>query len=160
MMKCILRFTTGFFLCIVAVGTNAVLAQSQPPPPTPVKPMTPAPQQAPQEYRVKQVLGSKVHIQGDLSIGTVDDIVFEDNGQIEYLIVLNDGKFITVPWQAAKFNFERRVAVVNITQEQYRVIPNFGLGLFPRFFTPEYRTETYRYYGLTPREARQIERRR
>jgi hypothetical protein len=49
-------------------------------------------------YRAKQVLGTKVAIQGNVSIGTVDDIVFDDAGNLEYLIVANDGKMVTVPW--------------------------------------------------------------
>jgi hypothetical protein len=31
-------------------------------------------------YRAKQVLGTKILIQGDTAIGTVDDIVFDDAG--------------------------------------------------------------------------------
>src|SRR4051812_27466490 len=46
-------------------------------------------QRAPQARRVKNVLGTKVRIQGDLAIGTVDDIVFNDDGYIDYLVVLN-----------------------------------------------------------------------
>ncbi len=157
MLRNALRVTFAFLVCGAAAWTSPALAQAppRPLPPAPPQATPPAPvakAPAPQEYRVKQVLGTKVHIQGDLAIGIVDDIVFDTNGQIEYLIVLNEGKLVTVPWQAAKFNFEKRIAVVNITQDQYRVIPNFGLGIFPRFFAPEYRTETYRYYGLTPSE--------
>ena len=40
----------------------------------------------------KQVLGTKIMIQGDTAIGTVDDIVFDNAGNLEYLIVENEGK--------------------------------------------------------------------
>src|SRR5688572_26628457 len=63
-------------------------------PPVRVEPK-PADKDVPAPYRAKQVLGSKVQIQGDLAIGTVDDIVFTDDGQIEYLIVANEGKLVT-----------------------------------------------------------------
>ena len=139
------------------VGMPSMVTAQAPPAPKPGLAPAPAPT-APKEYRVKQVLGTKVNIQGDIAIGTVDDIVFGDDGQIEYLLVLNDGKFVSVPWKAATFNFDKQMAVVNITQEQYRVIPNFGLGLFPRFFEPTYRVETYKYYGLTPAQQRRAER--
>ena len=36
-----------------------------------------------------------MHIQGDVAIGIVDDIVFDDSGYIEFLIVLNEGKLVT-----------------------------------------------------------------
>src|SRR5437879_5245766 len=51
---------------------------------------------APQARRAKLILGSKVSIRGDIAIGTVDDIVFGDDGYIDYLVVLNEGKYVTV----------------------------------------------------------------
>jgi len=154
MLKSFRRILAAVAVTAIAVVPSMVTAQAPPVP----KPVPAPPAQAPKEYRVKQVLGTKVHIQGNIAIGTVDDIVFGDDGRIEYLLVLNDGKYVSVPWKAATFNFDQQMAVVNITQEQYRVIPNFGLGLFPRFLAPTYRVETYRYYGLTPEQQRQAER--
>jgi hypothetical protein len=113
---------------------------------------------APQAYRVKNVLGAKVSIQGDIAIGTVDDIVFNDEGYIEYLIVNNDNQLRTVPWAAAKFNFERKTATVNVTQSQIQSIPTYTPDRLPTFFSPSYRTEVYRFYGLTPREVRRMDR--
>ena len=144
---------------ILTAGT--VLAQTaQPPPPTPPRPVdpaarpgatTPATEGSTQAYRVKQILGTKVSISGDLSIGTVDDLVFNDAGQVEYLIVANEGKLVTVPWEAAKFNFEKKVATVNITQDKFREIPTFSTTEYPVFFEPAYRTRVYGWYGLRPR---------
>jgi PRC-barrel domain len=105
-------------------------------------------------YRAKQVLGSKVHIQGDFSIGSVDDLVFNDSGNVEYLIVANEGKLVTVPWEAAKFNFEKQTASLNITQAQYKVIPTYTVREYPVYFEPAYRTQVYKWYGLTPRVRR------
>src|SRR4051794_17753208 len=59
-------------------------------------------------YRAKQILGSKVLIQGDQSVGTVDDIVLDEHGNVDYLIVMNKDKLVTVPWDAARFNPEKR----------------------------------------------------
>ena len=90
-------------------------------------------------------------LKDNLSIGTVDDVVFTDQGQVEYLIVANEGKLVTVPWEAAKFNFEKRVAAVNITQEKFRAIPTYTVSEYPTYFEPTYRTRVYGYFGLTPR---------
>ena len=116
-------------------------------------------QSSSQTYRAKSVLGSKVSIEGNVAVGTVDDIVFADDGYLEYLIVLNDNKLVTVPWEAAKFNFEKRTAVVNITPERFKVIPTYTVDQYPVFSTPRYRVETYKYYGLTPAEERRAIRR-
>lgn len=148
MLKHALRGACAIAL-LTGLGSSTVQAQAPVPKGAPV---------ANREYRVKQVLGTKVHIQGDLAIGTVDDIVFDDSGYIEYLIVLNEGKLVTVPWEAAKFNFENRTATVNITREQYRVIPTYTVERYPTFYSPAYRVEIYKHYGLTPRQERRIDR--
>jgi hypothetical protein len=142
-----------------------VLSAQQPPPVPPVtaqpgiKPAPPGAAVPTATYRAKQVLGTKVNIQGNVSIGTVEDIVFDDAGNLEYLIVANEGKLATVPWEAAKFNFDQRVATVNITPDQYRAIPTYTTTTYPEFYAPVYRTQVYRYYGIAPRELRRLERR-
>src|SRR5688572_13758485 len=131
-------------------GVGTALAQATPPP-TPPRPTDPAatrPAASTQAHRAKQVLGAKVMIQGDLSIGTVDDLVFNDAGQVEFLIVANEGKLVTVPWQAAKFNFERQTATLNITQERFREIPTYTVREYPVYFEPAYRQRAYGWFGL------------
>lgn len=107
-------------------------------------------------FRAKQVLGTKILIQGDTAVGTVDDIVFDDAGNLEYLIVENGGKLLTVPFEAAKFDVENRRAVLALTAEQYKAIPTYTVTTYPSYYTPAYRTEVYKYYGLTPRELRRL----
>ena len=130
-------------------------AQAQPP--VRVQPADPnAPATA--TYRAKEILGAKIMIQNNTAIGTVDDIVFDSAGNLEYLVVVNDGKLVSVPWEAARFDVKSQTAVVNITPEVYKTIPTFTATTYPQFFTPTYRTTTYKYYGLTPRELRRIDR--
>ena len=87
------------------------------------------------------------------------DIVFDDEGVIDYFIVSQNGKLVTVPWEAAKFNFEKRTAVINITPEQYQKIPTYTVQTYPQFYTPTYQNQIYGYYNLTPGQARRFERR-
>ena len=110
-------------------------------------------------FRAKQVLGSKVMIAGNTGIGTVDDIVFDDAGNLEYLIVSDGSKLVTVPWEAARFNTTEKVATVNLTADQYKVIPTYSTTAYPNFYDTNYRTEVYKMYNLTPRALRRIERR-
>jgi hypothetical protein len=141
-----------FALAVVVplVVTCVSLAQAPPPKAPPAKPTA----DSANAYRAKQVLGSKVSITGDVSIGTVEDLVFSDAGNVEYLIVANDNKLVTVPWEAMKFNFEKQTASINITQDQYKVIPTYTVREYPGYFEPTYRTQVYRWYGLTPRPFR------
>ena len=112
-----------------------------------------------QALRVKSILGAAVNLQGGNSVGTVQDIVLNDDGVVEYLIVSEGGKMVTVPWEAAKFNHQQRTAVINITHDQFRQIPTYTTERYPEFYTPEYRTQIYRYYGITPGRERRLDRR-
>lgn len=134
----------------------------------PRRPANPAVEEAPaaerpapsgQSYRAKQVLGSQVSITGNVSIGTVEDIVFGDEGYIEYLVVQNDGKLVTVPWEAAKFDFQQRKATVNITQEQFKQVPTYTMNQYPTFSAPQYRAEIFQRFNTEPRVDRRVERR-
>jgi len=107
-------------------------------------------------HRAKQVIGARVSIEGGLAVGTVEDIVFSDQGQIEFVVVANEGKLVSVPWAAAKFNFEQRQATVAINQEQFRQIPTFTASNYPSFADPQYQVQTYSYYNVPVPQGRWI----
>ena len=111
-------------------------------------------------YRAKEVLGMKIALKGHAdTVGTVDDLVFDNAGNMEYLIVENGGKLFTVPYDAAQFDTTKKMAVLPLTVEQYKVIPTYTVTTYPTFYAPAYRTEIYKHYGLTPRELRILRRR-
>jgi len=144
----------GIALALVALATLSVVYGQQVTQEN--KGVKSSPQTA---LRAKNILGSQVHLQGNATAGTIEDIVFDDEGVIDYLIVSQNGKMVTVPWEAAKFNFEKRTAVINITQEQYQKIPTYTTQTYPQYYTPQYQTEIYGYYNLKPGQARRFERR-
>lgn len=154
------------FLVAVASVSNAqtplpgIPATPEPPRPAQAVPAQPVPAAQPAAvvtYRAKQILGSKIMI-GTSSVGTVDDIIFDNAGNLEYLIVANEGKLVTVPWDAAKFDLKAQTATLNITPEVYRTIPTYTPTTYPDFWAPTYRTQVYKYYNVTPRELRRIDR--
>jgi len=111
-------------------------------------------------FRAKQVLGTKIMIQNNTAVGTVEDLVFDDAGNLDYLIVsTGENKLITVPWDAAKFDVEKKTATLTVTQDVWKTIPTYTATTYPQFYTPTYRTDIFKVYGLTPRELRRIERR-
>ena len=113
-----------------------------------------------QHFRAKQVMGTKILIQGNTAVGTVDDLIFDDAGNLEYLVVSTDqNKLVSVPWDAAKWDLEKKTGTLPITMDQYKTIPTYTTTTYPSFYTPTYRTETYKFYGLTPRELRRLDRR-
>ena len=145
--------------CLLTVGALANAQQPRPVPAQPPVKVEPAPPAAAtMTFRAKQVLGSKIMIANNTAVGTVDDIVFDNAGNLEYLIVVNDGKFVSVPWDAAKFDLKSQTATLTITPEVYKTIPTFTATTYPDFWEPTYRTTVYKYYGIAPRPLRRIER--
>ena len=147
MLRIGLRNVSALALLVAVAG----LATAEPPV---VKDNAPA-----HAIHMKSILGAKVNLQTGGGIGTVEDVVLSDEGVVDYLIVSQDGKLVTVPWDAAKFNFEKRTAVINITEEKFKEIPTYTVEKYPDFYAPAYRTQVYKYYGLTPGQERRLERR-
>lgn len=113
-----------------------------------------------QTYRAKEILGSKVTLGADASVGIVDDIVLDENGNVDYLIVKNEAnKLVTVPWDATEFDAKKRMSVLHIAPEKFQQVPTYTVEQYPAFATPTYRSEVYRYYGLTPAQERRMIRR-
>lgn len=131
-------------------------APPAPPPATrPAEPITPA-----SAYRAKDLLGSKVFIQGNAGVGTVDDIVFSNEGVVDYLIVTNErNQLVSVPWPVARYAADKRAITIDVTPQQFQTIPTFTTTTYPNWYAPTYRTEIYRAYGLTPGQERRLERR-
>ncbi len=149
--------TRNLFRSLAVTLAAAGLATAQPP--AAAQPAA-QPGGAVAAYRAKDVIGTKVAIQSNTAVGTVEDIVFSAAGDVEYLIVAaQDGKLTTVPWAAATFNPAQRTAVLDIPVARWQAMPTYTSQAYPQFFTPTYRTEVYRAYGLTPGEFRRVERR-
>jgi len=107
----------------------------------------------------RSILGARVDVQGGTRVGVVEDVVLSEEGVVDYLIVSQGGKMVTVPWDIAKFDYEKRVVTVPVTQEVYQKVPTYTTERYPNFYTPEYRTEVYKYYGVKPGAARRLDRR-
>ena len=90
----------------------------------------------------------------------VDDIVMDQDGNVDYLIVVDQQKkLVSIPWDATQFDATERRAVVHISQEKYQEVPTYTPQQYPTFTTPAYRTQTYQYFGLTPGQQRRLIRR-
>jgi len=152
------QFSAGVGLVCWAILSGAGAGHGQVQQPVVGTPQ-PAARPADEVLRASRVLGSSISIRGDVGIGTVDDIVFTRDGSVDYLVVRQADRYVLVPWQAARFNFERRTGVVDIPQETFREIPTFNRESWPNVYDPAYRTRIYRFYGIRPGVGVRIERR-
>ena len=108
--------------------------------------------------RASSIIGARVSIQGDVAIGKVEDLVLNQNGTVEYLVVLNEDKYVLVPWGAAKLDAGQRTVVVEIRQERFREVPTFTRESWPNFSDTQYIERIHTYYGVKPGRERRIER--
>lgn len=170
--------------CVALAGAGFGYGQRPTPPPTPPTPppppatrpvppaapetrpttetrtTAPADTSSPRTMRAKDVLGSKISLKGGTAAGTVEDIIFDEDGGIDYLVVTHDGKDVLVPWDAAKFDWANRTATVDVTQEQFSQVPTYAPTELPaNVYEPSFQTKIYGYYNLKPRQERRIERR-
>lgn len=82
------------------------------------------------------VLGSRfndmsVKNQADETIGEIDDVVIDGQGKIQQVVISSGGvlgmggRKVAVPWDQVRIDSARQVAVVNMTQDQLKSMPEF-----------------------------------
>jgi hypothetical protein len=109
--------------------------------------------------RVSNILGAKVTIQNNVSIGKVEDLIINDNGTIDYMVVLNEDKYVLVPWNAGIVDFDQRTIAVEIPREKFREVPTFTRERWPDLNDRVYVEKLHGYYGVRQGRERRIERR-
>jgi len=109
--------------------------------------------------RASSIIGATVRIHDNVTIGKVDDLVLDQNGTVEYLVVLNENKYVLVPWGAAKLDPAQRTVMVEIRQDKFREVPTFTRETWPNFSDTQYIERINTYYGVKPGRERRIERR-
>jgi hypothetical protein len=85
--------------------------------------------------KVSVLMGSKVMIRDGGGLGEVVDMVINDTGCIDFLIVRYEDDYVPVPWTVTTFNAQRRSVVVNadITRAKLRDI-TFTRNRWPNFY--------------------------
>lgn len=115
-----------------------------------VQPVTPAPGGATSEIRrVSQILGASVRLQGEDTYGKVDDIVLDENGTIQYLVVSKGDRYVMMPYNAANVDYGQRVVIYDVAPQAVEPL-FFERSAWPRLADPQYTT---RIRKIFPRAA-------
>jgi hypothetical protein len=72
------------------------------------------------------MMGSNVTLSDGSTAGRIDDLVYGDNGMIDYAVLGNNGTFTAVPWTGLFFDASNRVANLPLTRDQFATIPTFA----------------------------------
>ena len=91
------------------LGTSFALAQAPPARETKTTTTTA------QFHRVSTIVGSNVML-GTETLGKVTEVVIDDRGCVEFVVVQFREGFVPVPWGAATVEFERRTIVLRDTK--------------------------------------------
>ena len=71
---------------------------------------------------VSTVIGSTVKLQSGDTYGKIEDIVLNDSGCLEYVVVSYEDQYYVVPWTVAKVNYQERTIILNTTQQDIRQV--------------------------------------
>jgi len=70
-------------------------------------------------------VGAPVSISGGASLGTIQDIVLNEGGCADFVVVNYDNRLVPVPWMAGAFRAEDRAFVLTLEENQLAQLPTF-----------------------------------
>jgi hypothetical protein len=68
--------------------------------------------------RVTTVIGSGVRLQEGARYGEVQDVILNENGCVEYVVVAYEDRYVVVPWTIATVTYEDRVVTLDVTEQR------------------------------------------
>jgi sporulation protein YlmC with PRC-barrel domain len=112
--------------------------------------------------QTSKLIGKKVKAsQGD-EIGVVKDVVLDGNGCIAYTVlstggggtrVAGGGKMVAVPWAVYSPSTDLNVLTVTVDRDRIYNAPVFDYARIDEYSRPDYITNVYSYYGVSPGAA-------
>jgi PRC-barrel domain len=87
---------------------------------------TGAPRSSKDILRSSAIIGSTANFQGGTALGKVTDVVINDGGCVEYVVVGYQNRFVPVPWTAMTYNSSNRTCMLRGDQAQLGQIPTFA----------------------------------
>jgi hypothetical protein len=92
------------------------------------------------------VIGSKVMLQGDIAYGTVADIVINEGGCVDYLVIAEQDNYVIVPWSAATVELQERIVRIDVTRDRLREL-TFTRERWPNLSSTEFRERIHTVFG-------------
>ena len=130
--------SSGLVCALVLGGLNSVLAQTR---------QRTRSSSSHEVRRVSMVIGGSVRIGGDVSVGKIEDVVINDRGCIDYVVVVYHDKYVAIPWTATTVDFSERIVTVDITEERFAEVPTFTRDEFSMLAKTEFTQKVHSAFG-------------
>ncbi len=115
----------GLACCLILVGTNWASSQTR------IREETRT--TTTQVRRMSSVIGASVQLTAGGTFGKVEDVIINDQGCIDFVVVVFEDKFFAVPFTLARVDFATRVVTFEIERERFLRAPSFARDRFPDF---------------------------
>jgi len=110
-------------------------------------------------HKADDLMGKDIVAQDGEKLGSIDNLVISENGQVEYIILSRGGvlgvggDLVPVPWNAANLKKDQDDNFrADITQQQLEGAPKFDGDNWAQIASPEYEQQVHSYYGTEPRK--------
>jgi hypothetical protein len=103
--------------------------------------------------RSSALIGSTANFQGGTALGKVTDVVINDGGCVEYVVVGYQNRFVPVPWMAMTYNSGNRTFLLRIDQAQLGQIPTFAQ--FTELSNTQFAQKVNTFYKVDSRTSEQ-----
>ncbi len=107
-----------------------------------------------EKNRASEFIGQTVKDKQGEDLGTVEDLIFDEEGKISYLILAKGGimgigaDLVPIPYKAEKMSFQEDAVILDMDKQKVEEAPSFSGGEWERFGTKEFRDEVRGYYDM------------
>lgn len=104
------------------------------------------------DYRLSKLLKASVESKSGESLGKIEDLVFNAEGQIQFAIIGHGGllgigeKYVPVPWKAVQVTSEKQFTL-NIDKEKLKSAPTTDKN-YSNLDQPDYTVTIYRFFEM------------
>jgi sporulation protein YlmC with PRC-barrel domain len=115
--------------------------------------------------RASEIIGRTVKNDKGENLGTVNDIVIDRRGEVQYIILSHGGllgigdKLIPIPFRAARMDMQEDTLVLqNVDKQKLEQAPNISQQEWEKLAQPDFERRVYSYYGQEQREPGMMQR--
>jgi len=97
--------------------------------------------------RLSLVIGGGVRIANGVAVGKIEDVVLNDRGCIDYVVVAYQDKYVAIPWSVATVDYGQRIVTIDITEQRFAQVPTFARTEFSVLTTTEFTQKVQSAFG-------------